>query len=96
MIEVVSVLIAAGDREHAGTQDVGNAMDHQQRVARIGDQLGQTLGNAQAPLGSRQQHHATVGGDAPTIEGCGEFLASNGWKTEGLNRIVLHGGCGSA
>ena len=38
MIEIVGVLIAAGDREHAGAQNVGDAVRHQQRIARIGDQ----------------------------------------------------------
>ena len=96
MIEVVAVLIAAGDGEHPGAQDVGDAVPHKQGIAGVGDQTRQSLGNPQASLGGGQQQHAPVGGNPPTIEGGGEFLAADGWKTEQLYRIVGHGGCGAA
>ena len=68
MIEIVGVLIAAGDGEHAGAQDVDDTVRHQQRIARIGNQTRQALGDPDAPLGSSQQHHAAIGGEAATIE----------------------------
>ena len=36
-----------------------------------------------------------VRGETPAIERGSEFLASDGWKPERLNRNVVHGGCGS-
>ena len=47
-------------------------------------------------LGGREQHHAAVGGETSTIEGSGEFLPGDGSKAERLDRIVGHGGYGSA
>ncbi len=46
MIEVVAILVAAGDGEHARPQDVGDAVRHERRVARVGDQRGQPCGDA--------------------------------------------------
>jgi len=69
MIEVVGVLIAAGDGEQASPQDVGGAVRHQGSIARIGDQPCQPVGDPQASLGSRQQHDAAIGGDPATIKG---------------------------
>ena len=54
MIEVVGVLIAAGDGEHAGAQDICDAVRHEQRVSWIGDQRRQTVGDTAAPLRSGQ------------------------------------------
>ena len=43
-----------------------------------------------------------VGGDpirrdaeASPVERGSDFLAADGWESERLNRIVMHGGCGS-
>jgi hypothetical protein len=47
-------------------------------------------------LRGSQQHHAAIGGKSSAVEGGDDFLASDGWKAERLNRIVEHGGCGSA
>ena len=96
MIEIVGVLVAAGDGEHAGTQDVGDAVGHEQWIARIGDQPREPVGNPQPTLGRSQQHDAAVGGDAAAIERRRDFLAADGWKQEWRGRIVEHGGCGSA
>lgn len=38
VVEVVGILVAASDGEHAGSQDVGDAVRHEQRIARIGNQ----------------------------------------------------------
>jgi hypothetical protein len=94
VIEVVGVLVAAGDGEHAGTQDVGDAMRHEQRIARVHDQPSKSIGDPYATLGGCQQQDAAIGGDAAAIERRGDFLAADGWKEEGRGRIVKHGGCG--
>ncbi len=95
-IEVIGVLVAAGDRQHAGTQNVGDTVGDQRRVTRIGDQRCQTFGNPDPPLGRRQKHDAAIGRQAPAIEGGGEFLAADSWKGERLKGSIAHGGCGSA
>jgi hypothetical protein len=43
VIEIVGILIAAGDRQHARAQDIDDIVRRQQRIAAIGDQPGQPL-----------------------------------------------------
>jgi len=69
---------------------------HEQRVARVGDQPGKAVSHANTPFGSAQQHDAAIGGDPAAIKGGGDFLAADDWKQERRDRIVRHGGCGSA
>ena len=95
MVEVVGVFVAAGDGENAGTQDVINAVGHQGGVARVGDRCCQLRCDPQLPFYRAEQQDAAVGGDAPAIEGGGQFLAADGWKIKRRDRIVGHGGCGS-
>ena len=45
-------------------------------------------GSADTPLGSGQKHHTPIRGETATIERTGDFLASDGWKPERLNRII--------
>ena len=40
MIEIIAILVAAGDGEHACPQDVGDAVGDERRVARVGDERG--------------------------------------------------------
>jgi len=65
------------------------------RIAVIGDQAAETLGETKAPFRVGQQHHAAVRGEAATVEGSCDFLPADGWKIKGRNRIVDHGGRGS-
>ena len=95
VIEIVAVLIAAGDGEDAGAQDVGDAMCDEIGIARVGDQSGQLVGDAKAPLGGGEKHHPAIGGEAPAIERGDDFLARNGWEMERQEAIFGHGGCGS-
>ena len=95
MVEVVGILVAAGDGEDAGAQDVGKRMHDTCRVARIGDLGGEFLRHTDPPLGQPQQHQAAVGTDAATVEGGGEFLTLHRWQRERQQGIVDHGGCGS-
>jgi hypothetical protein len=95
MIEIIGILIVAGDGKHAGAQDVPNAMRHQQRVAWVGDQRREAIGDADGRLDGGQQHHTTIRRDASTIERSDDFLAFDGWEIERQECIVQHGGCGS-
>ena len=56
MVEVVGVLLAAGDGQDAGAQDIGQRVDDASRIARVGDLGGQLLGDSDAPLRQSQQH----------------------------------------
>ena len=94
-VQVVGVLVTAGDGQDAGTQDISHAVRDEQRIARVRDQPREPSGDPQAALCGSQQHDAAVRRDASTVEGGGDFLAADGWKAERLDRIVGHGGCGS-
>jgi hypothetical protein len=96
VVEVVGILIAAGDRQDARPQDVGQRVDDPRRVARIGDQRRQPVAQAELALGRGQQHDPAIGGQPSAIEGSRQLLAADRWKAEGLDRIVIHGGCGAA
>ena len=95
IVEIVAVLVAAGDSEDARTQDVGNTVRHPIRVARVGDQRRQLVCNAQAALGGSKQHHAAIRCEPPAIERGGDFLASDGWEIKRQEGIFGHGGRGS-
>ena len=95
MVEVVGVLIAAGDRRHARAQNVRDAVRHQERVTRIGDQRSEGPCNPEPALGRGQQQNAAVGRHASAIKGGGDFLAANRWEIKRQQGILGHGGCGS-
>ena len=95
VVEVVGVCVAAGDGEDARAQDVIDAVGDEGGVARVGDQVRQLHRDPQLLLHHAEQQDATVGGDAPAVEGGGQFLAADGWKIKRRDRIVAHGGCGS-
>jgi len=94
MVEVVSILVAAGDGENASAKDAPERMGDQQWIARIGDDGGELVRHSQPALGLPQQHHARIRGDAPAIKSGGDLLAANGWKREREKAIFDHGGCG--
>ena len=93
-VEVVGVLIAAGDGKDAGAQDIGQQMGNPVGVATVRDQPGEPLGKAEPPLGLGEQHNATIRTDPPAIKGGGDLLARDGWKREWQQDIFSHGGCG--
>src|ERR1039458_9565708 len=95
MVEIVGVLVAAGDRKDPGAQNVIDAVRYQQRVARVRDQPRQRLRYPQPPLHNAEQHDTTVGREASAVEGRKDLLAFNSWKIERQKAIVGHGGCGS-
>ena len=96
MIEVVGVLVSAGNRKHARAQDVGDAVSNKQRIARISDQSSKFAGEAYTALGGCQQHDPTIRSKPTAIKSGGNLFASDGWKAKRLDRMIVHGGCGSA
>ncbi|MCW1985114.1 UNVERIFIED_ORG: hypothetical protein M2348_002903 [Sphingomonas sp. R1F5B] len=74
-VEIIGILIAASNREHAGTQDVIEAMDHPRRVTRIGNASCKPLADPHCTFSLRQQQHATIRGEPATIKRGGHFLA---------------------
>jgi len=93
-IEIVGILVAAGDGEDACQQNLGERVNNPRRITRIGDRGRKLLGDAHPSRRRREQHHATVRRQPPAIEPGGELLAPDGWKRERRSRIVGHGGCG--
>ena len=94
-VEVVAVLITAGDGEDAGAQDVGQQVSNPLRIAAVRDHRGEPLGDAEPPFRLGQQHDAAVRTEAPAIEGSGDLFALDGWKPERQQGIVGHGGRGA-
>ena len=50
MIEIIAILVSAGDREHTRTYDVGDAMADERRVSRIGNNGCELRGDAERLL----------------------------------------------
>ena len=95
MIEVVGVLVAAADREHASAEHIDKAVHDPRRIAPIREHPGQIA----RPKPRRRSAIARsitppFEVSAPTIEGCCDFLGLNGWKREWQNCIIGHGGRG--
>ena len=94
MVEVVGILIPAGNRQDAGQQDLGQRVHDPARIASIRDHGRELLGNAQSRGGLGEQQDAAVRGQAPAVEGSCELLASHGRKRERQTRRIGHGGRG--
>jgi hypothetical protein len=84
VVEVVGILVAAGDRQDSSPQDVGQWVDHPRRVARIGDQRRQPIADAELPLRRGKQHDPAIRGQPPAVKGSGHLLAADCRKAEGL------------
>ena len=89
MIEVVGVLVAAADREHASAEHIDKAVHDPRRIAPIREHPGQIVGQAETPLGHSQKHHAPVRGQATAIEGSCDFLGVNGWKRRTAESVII-------
>ena len=90
-VEIVGVLVAAADGEDASPDHVGEAVGDPRRIATVGDQQGQPLGDPETLLRQAQQHHPAIRREPSTIKGSRDFLSSDGWKAKGEDRIVDHG-----
>ena len=95
-IEVVGILVTAADGEDPGADHVGDRVGDAGRIAPVGDQPRQVVGDPKPLLGHAQQHDPAVRGEPSSIEGGGDLLAPDGWKIEAGDRSVDHGGRGSA
>jgi len=94
MIEVVGIRVAAGDGEDAGADHVLDRVDDAGRVALIGEEAGEPLGDSETALGQGEQQDAAIRGEPPAVEGGCDLLARNGWEAEWQGRSGGHGGCG--
>ena len=80
MIEVVGVLVAAADREHAGAEHMTKAVHNPRRIAPIR--------NTRAKLSAKPRRRSAIARSItppfevrrPAIEGSCDFLGVNGWK----------------
>ena len=79
-IQIVGVLIAAGDGVDAGADHVGARMADACRIAVIWKAARQPVGESKALLGHRQQHDAAVRREPAAVESGCDFLAGNGRK----------------
>ena len=64
------------------------------RVATVREQASETVGDPEASFSHGEQHDPAVGREAAAVKISCDFLARDGWKREGQNRIVDHGGRG--
>ena len=96
VIEVVGILVAAGDRKDPRAQDVVQRMDHPRGIAPIGDARSKPFANPHPSLGLRQQQHPAVRGEPAAVESGGHLFATHCWKAEDRHAIVNGGGvaCG--
>jgi hypothetical protein len=93
-IEIVGILVAAGNRQHPSAQDIRLAVDDAALVARIGNAGGEPIGNPHLPLGLTEQQHAAVRRQPAAVKGSRYFLATNGWKAKAGSVIIAFGRCG--
>ncbi len=73
------LVISTTPSSWAPTQEVRNAVGHQQRITWVIDQRREPGDNADLTLDSADQKHAAVGGDAATIERSGGFRVPQRW-----------------
>ena len=77
-IEIVAVLMPAGDGDHARLDDGGIRVNHPPRIARIGDAGGQKRAQLPATPGFAQQQCPAIRGHRPASESCVDIEAIDG------------------
>jgi len=75
-VEVVGVLVAAGDGENASADHVSERV----RDTRVGKTARQSVCDPQPPFGRASSIDAAIRTDPPAVESSCDFLASDGWK----------------
>ena len=95
-VEVVAVLVAAGDSESARRNQLKHLVPDARRIAAIGHGFSQPPTDAELSLGLPQQQKSGIGGLVSSVEINCEFLTLDGWQIEGERRSFGHGGCGAA
>ena len=91
LIEIIGILIATGDSQYPGSQDVGQTMDDAALVTGIGNAADQVRGDADRTLRLRQRQRAAIRRQPPVIERLGHFLAAKRWESKTGNAILGHG-----
>jgi len=94
IVQIVGVGVAAGDGEHATTQDIGHGVGDLCRIAVIGNDRGKCVDQAKPPVGTGQQQNAAVRTDQAAIERGSDFLLADTWQREWEKGIVGGGGHG--
>jgi hypothetical protein len=94
MIEIIGILIAAGDSEDAGEQDLGQGMDDPAGIALVRDDSREPVRDGEPTGGLGQEEDAAIRGQAAPVEGGCELLAAHGWKRERESGRIGHGGRG--
>ena len=94
-IEVVSILVAAGNRRHPRHQHFEHRMSDATLIAPIRHGVRKPPAHTDRALRLSQQQEAAIGGLVAAVKINCEFLAADRWKVEGKRRIVGHGGCGA-
>ena len=94
MVEVIGILVPAGDGQDACQQDLGQRMQNPARITPVRDHRGELLGDAQPSGSLGEQQDAAVRGQASAVKRSCELLAPDGWKRERETRRIGHGGRG--
>ena len=81
-IQVVGVLVAAGDGVDARPDHVRAGVKDARRITAVGKAARQPVRDAKTAFGHRQQHHPAIRGQPPAVESGGDFLGPDGWKRE--------------
>jgi hypothetical protein len=90
-VEIVGVLVSAGDRRDPDVQYAVEAADSMTRIARIGNAAGKLSGDVQTALRLCEQKDAAVRCQPVPVEGGTDFLTMNGVKRERRKGIVCVG-----
>ena len=93
-VEIVAVLVTAGDGQNARADEFEHGVAHARRVAAIPHGIGQPRAHADLLLGAAQQQQPRIGRLVAAVEIDCEILTRHGWQIEGKRRSVRHG-CGA-
>ena len=82
-VEVIAIGIAATNRQHAGSQDIGDRMRDVRRITPVSKISGKRIGDFAAAICQRKQHHAAVRGQPPAVERRCDFLRETDGRPKG-------------
>jgi hypothetical protein len=85
----------AGDRRHPRHQHFEHPVSDTSLIAAIGHRRHKPPADTERALRLAQQQQAAIGRLITALKINCKFLAADGWKAKGKQRIVIHGGCGA-
>jgi len=94
-VEIVRILVAAGDRRAARHHHLEHRVPDPVRIAAIRHRFRKPPAHPELALGFSQQQQTSIGRLVATLKINCELLAVHRWQVEGKQRIVGHGGCGT-